>query len=435
MNLPFNAPPRGLSLAEAFNRNCRCTIVDEPALAKGLKTALRAQDPGASIPGSPASMFSTTAVFLSREDVDQLRSTIEAIELAVAMPDYQARALSWADPIARIAHGTHGVCMGYDFHLDETGPKLIEINTNAGGLMLNAVLARAARACCSEAQRMAVGCADPLKLDEIIVNMFLREWRSQRAASLKLKTIAIVDDHPDSQYLSLEFELFAELFRSHGLRAVIADASTLTLRNSVLSVNDIPIDLVYNRLTDFALAMPQHESLRAAYASGVAVITPNPRVYALYADKRNLRLLTDPSFLDSLHLSANTVGRLTQSIPETMLVTPELAARFWDERRRWFFKPMMGFGSRGAYRGDKVTKRVFEEIVRGGYMAQARIEPAKRANPKKEAEPLKYDLRCYVYRGEIQLIAARLYQGQTTNFRTPGGGFAPVFYSNDQFGS
>jgi hypothetical protein len=26
----------------------------------------------------------------------------------------------------------------------------------------------------------------------------------------------------------------------------------------------------------------------------------------------------------------------------------------------------------------------------------------------------------------VQLIAARLWQGQTTNFRTPGGGFAPV---------
>ena len=28
---------------------------------------------------------------------------------------------------------------------------------------------------------------------------------------------------------------------------------------------------------------------------------------------------------------------------------------------------------------------------------------------------------------QIVLAAARLYQGQTTNFRTPGGGFAPVF--------
>ena len=39
---------------------------------------------------------------------------------------------------------------------------------------------------------------------------------------------------------------------------------------------------------------------------------------------------------------------------------------------------------------------------------------------------LKVDLRNYVYRGQVQLLAARLYQGQTTNFRTPGGGFATV---------
>ena len=44
-----------------------------------------------------------------------------------------------------------------------------------------------------------------------------------------------------------------------------------------------------------------------------------------------------------------------------------------------------------------------------------------------EAQRMKADIRCYVYGGRIQLVAARLYQGQTTNFRTPGGGFAPAF--------
>ena len=42
-------------------------------------------------------------------------------------------------------------------------------------------------------------------------------------------------------------------------------------------------------------------------------------------------------------------------------------------------------------------------------------------------QDLKLDLRNYVYRGVVQLVSARLYQGQTTNFRTPGGGFASVF--------
>ena len=37
------------------------------------------------------------------------------------------------------------------------------------------------------------------------------------------------------------------------------------------------------------------------------------------------------------------------------------------------------------------------------------------------------DIRAFVYQGAVQMFVARLYQGQTTNFRTPGGGFAPVF--------
>lgn len=40
---------------------------------------------------------------------------------------------------------------------------------------------------------------------------------------------------------------------------------------------------------------------------------------------------------------------------------------------------------------------------------------------------LKLDVRCYACAGKVVTLAARLYQGQVTNFRTPGGGFATVF--------
>jgi hypothetical protein len=43
------------------------------------------------------------------------------------------------------------------------------------------------------------------------------------------------------------------------------------------------------------------------------------------------------------------------------------------------------------------------------------------------AQLRKLDVRLYTYNGRVLLAAARLYQGQTTNFKTPGGGFAPVF--------
>jgi hypothetical protein len=74
-----------------------------------------------------------------------------------------------------------------------------------------------------------------------------------------------------------------------------------------------------------------------------------------------------------------------------------------------------------------MTRRVFEEILGGDYIAQGCVEPSRRRiHVDGEPVDLKVDLRNYVYSGQVQLVAARLYQGQTTNFRTPGGGFAPV---------
>ena len=93
-----------------------------------------------------------------------------------------------------------------------------------------------------------------------------------------------------------------------------------------------------------------------------------------------------------------------------------------------FFKPGNGYGGKGAYRGGNITRRVFGEIMQGNYVAQKLAVPGERAVYVQDAEmmQLKYDVRCYVYDGQIQIVAARLYQGQTTNFRMPGGGFALV---------
>ncbi|MFC6673739.1 hypothetical protein [Marinobacterium aestuariivivens] len=100
----------------------------------------------------------------------------------------------------------------------------------------------------------------------------------------------------------------------------------------------------------------------------------------------------------------------------------------WSERRRLFFKPASGYGSKAAYRGDKLTRRVWDQILAGRYVAQTLVMPGERRVDQADAvSPLKFDLRNYAYQGKVQWVAARLYQGQTTNFRTPGGGFAPVY--------
>ena len=118
---------------------------------------------------------------------------------------------------------------------------------------------------------------------------------------------------------------------------------------------------------------------------------------------------------------------LRSVVPRTELVTPENAERLWSERRRLFFKPWGGYGSRGAYRGDKLTRRVWTEIAAGGFVAQALVPPSERiVDVDGQATRLKLDVRAYAYAGQVQLLAARTYAGQTTNFRTAGGGFSPV---------
>jgi hypothetical protein len=153
-------------------------------------------------------------------------------------------------------------------------------------------------------------------------------------------------------------------------------------------------------------------------------MTPHPRAHALYANKRNLALLTDATLLRNWNLPDATIDVLLHGIARTEPVSAAGAERLWTARRRLFFKPAAGYGSKAAYRGEKLTRRVWSEILQGDYVAQDLVAPSeRRLGPECS---MKVDIRNYVYAGEVQLLAARLYQGQTTNFRTERGGFAPV---------
>lgn len=363
-------------------------------------------------------LFSNADLHLPSAARQGMAEVIAAIEAVIVLPAYQAHALAQAPAICRVPMAARGVFMGYDFHLTDDGPRLIEINTNAGGGLLNAYLLAAHGEGAAGATVRAA-----------YVEMFRKEWRLARGAA-PLRRIAIVDENPAEQFLAPEFELFRQLFEEHGIAAVIADPQEPRWDGQHLLHDGQQVDMIYNRLTDFALDFPVDRDIRAAYEAGAVVLTPHPQAHALYADKRNLMLLSDDAALTALGVGAATRAVLLAGVPRTVAVDPEKEAIFWAERKRWFFKPPAGFGSRAAYRGDKLTKRVFEEILHGGYIAQEIAPPSEHVVMVEGTEQrMKADIRCYVYAGEIQLVAARLYQGQTTNFRTPGGGFAPVFFS------
>lgn len=158
--MPDGALRRARGLTAELNRRCRCVTLDRAALMQTRE---------------------------AEADVERVEAVVRAIEAAARLPGYVEAALVRAPEFARFDPGPAGAFMGHDFHLEADGPKLIEVNTNAGGAFLNALPARARWACCGETA--------PGGFEDAVWGMFETEWRLQRGTGAPA-SIAIVDDEP-----------------------------------------------------------------------------------------------------------------------------------------------------------------------------------------------------------------------------------------------
>jgi hypothetical protein len=219
-------------------------------------------------------------ISLDPEHYDRVQRTVAAAFRLAHEADWQAHVDAAAPPHLRFVPGNFGVFMGYDFHVTPAGPRLIEINTNAGGALVNGL-------------HTATLC-DPAKL-------------------------------------------------------------------ACLCTDLLPVEAIEERL----------------------------------------------------------VGQfLAELAPDAV----------WAERRRWVFKPATAFGSRAVYRGDKISRKRFGEILAVPcYLAQRHVEPGTiEVETSEGRQTMKFDVRAYAYRDEVLLLGARVYQGQVTNLRSPGGGFSAI---------
>ena len=310
--------------------------------------------------------------------------------------------------------GNRGALTSLDFHVGPDGAlKLIEINTNASmGLM-------------GDLAYRAQGLANPLGGDfrDELLATFRAEARASRIGRDPAR-VAIVDRAPDKQRLFVEFLACQELFRGAGMACEIADTSEVQVDLSGrAAIRGEQIDLIYNRDVDFYLSAPESAGLRRAFTEGAACVTPQPFEYQALADKDRLGELAEPGALerflpDDADARDAIRGCLLRSRPVASFDPEEL----WRERRNWFFKPARAHGGKAAYRGASIARKAFGAMIEsGGFIAQEYAPPATIEAPEGE---LKYDLRFFVYRGRAQMGVARLYQGQTTNAQTPGGGTA-----------
>ena len=370
----------------------------------------------------------STLIALEAEHFATIQRTVALLFRLAHSPAYQARIDADADPLLRHSPGNFGVFMGYDFHLTPQGPRLIEVNTNAGGALLNGL--HTASLC--DPEKLACLCANLMPVEAIerqIVESFASELAAARGAEAPLARVAIVDDQPREQFLYPEFELFQSLFARAGIEARIADTRALGLaRSGGVALGDWPVDLVYLRDTDFALASERTRALREAYLARTVVVTPSPREHFLLADKRRLALFSSQPVLRELGLAAGDASFLSAVVPETRGLAELGAETAWRSRAEWVFKPAAAFGSRAVYRGDKISRKRFDAILREpGYVAQRRVDPGLvMVETDGGRRAMKFDVRAYAYRDRVLLLGARVYEGQVTNLRSPGGGFSAI---------
>ena len=268
------------------------------------------------------------------------------------------------DPLtARPTKGYGAFMMGFDFHLTADGPKLIEVNTNAGGLAT--VLDLEGRSRSGRSARPA----DELLLEAKFVEALKSEAAAGGGAGAGvLRHVCIVDDDVTAQRLYPEMLRLRDVVRSAGIACTVASPEQVRARaedGRLVLVDGHgagagPIDLIYNRLApDFRLTEKSHAHLREAALRGTVVVTPHPAVYCRAADKRQLPKLfqRQQEAQRRQWVQGARGGQRHRIVPETRLLSSRPLEDWWASRNDYVFKPPDGHGSRGVRLGPALRQR------------------------------------------------------------------------------
>ncbi len=301
----------------------------------------------------------------------------------------------------------------FDFYWTPEGIRLIEVNTNAAAWVLVELL-------------RGYHNLDIPKFSSLYQG-FQREWTSQFPTK-PFTHVAIVDETPAEQKTWFEFLWIQALLREQGLTCEILAPEDLRFdlqTRALVDAQGRAWPFVYNRFCDFLLETPSSQALRQAYEAGALCLRPSPHEYAYLSDKSRLVQWSSPAW--QAGFSATSRRLLETMIPPVEVMDVSQIERFWTARKGLFFKPASSYGGKSVYSGKRISRSVFARLVEMKALAQPLFQPAVWTS--KSGKSFKYDLRIYVRGDRVVSTAARLFQGQVSNFQTPGGGFAPVVFS------
>ena len=330
-------------------------------------------------------LVSPFEVKISPEQSQLISNTVSRFYSLSRTKEYQEKINSEHPDFLELDLDQGSVLMAYDFHINNSELKLIEVNTNAAGFLFSELL--------YETKGI------PNNYSELLKDSFLEDFKTS-------KKVAIIDENVTEQNMYLEFLMYKDLFNSWGLEASVLNYDDPNFDNG--------FDAVYNRYCDFYFENESSQNLKKLYLDKKIIFSPHPKEYLLLADKERLIELSSHS---------NDYPALAPVLLETKDIKSIDPDELWKTRKKYFFKPKSSFGSKSTYRGKSLTRKNFERMINENALIQEICPPQQAIF---NDEQWKIDLRAYAYKGQVQMLIARVYQGQLTNFRTEYGGFATI---------
>lgn len=288
--------------------------------------------------------------------------------------------------------------LSFDFHLTPEGPRLIEINHSADGIMAVSKLVD-----------------DPKALYSSVAHALRREHQAAAVcdASQAMLCCVIYSAAVNNVRRMPEYIAFAEKMVAEGVPCQVASSEEVKQRESdgrleITRTGEV-VTLIYNKMdNDRRLRLPCHAHIRQAVLAGAVALTPHPAVYARSCDKRQLEAMQHSNIV-------------LKSKPFRSRKPEE----WWAERTQWVFKPPMGFASRGVTLGRKLTQQQMRSMVASDQQTNWHVQQYAPATPSEDGVT-RFDLRFYVHRETVLAVVTRNFDAEIMNLATPMSGLRHV---------
>ena len=288
--------------------------------------------------------------------------------------------------------------LSFDFHLTPEGPRLIEINHSADGIMAVSKLVD-----------------DPKALHSSVAHALRREHQAAAVcdASQAMLCCVIYSAAVNNARRMPEYIAFAEKMVAEGVPCRVASSEQVRQREGdgrleITRTGEV-VTLIYNKMdNDRRLRLPCHAHIRQAVLAGTVALTPHPAVYARSCDKRQLEAMQHSNIV-------------LKSKPFRSRKPEE----WWAERTQWVFKPPMGFASRGVKLGRTLTQQQMRAMVASDQETNWHVQQYAPATPSEDGVT-RFDLRFYVHRETVLAAVTRNFDAEIMNLATPMSGLRHI---------